>query len=156
MYSAIGLAVLNALFMAITMWWGSKFSLGCKNSKNKTALMLPMILMLPRMLLAFVSTMIGMKIFGWDTTAGSWFVGTLLGLWILIMTCEVMYVQGRLAKRREKSEIELLRRRVRDLENEDKEMEETSSEQNKVPIHSRCSQLLIEHEARKTFRFSKV
>jgi len=156
MYSAIGLAVLNALFIAITMWWGSKFSLDCKNGKNKTALMLPMVLMLPRMLLVFVSTMIGIKVLGWDITASSWFVGTLLGLWILIMTCEVMYVQGRLAKRREKSEVELLRRRVRDLENEDKEMAQNSSEQSRVPVYSSCSQLLIGYEARKALRFSKV
>jgi len=154
MASAIILAILNALFMSLTFWWGSKMCLD--NPHNKLTSSMPLILMLPRFLLAVTSVFVGIYVFGWDTSASSWFVGILMGAWVLIMTAEVIYVQHRLSRRREKSEIEILRRRVKDLENEESEMEENQSESIQVPTCTRCSDAFIEYRARSRLRLRKV
>jgi hypothetical protein len=117
---------------------------------------MPIILMLPRFFLAIASVFIGMTALKWSSAEAGWFVGVLLGLWVLIMTGEIIYVQHRLSRRREESEIERLQRRVKDLEDGNKEVEKDTGKQILVPVVSRGNSAFISHQARKTLRFRKV
>ena len=125
------LIILNALFIAITLLGGAWYSLS-GDKRDRTSTMMPIILMLPRMLLVVGSLLFGTHVLGWSTDKAVEFVSIIFGIWLLIVTTEVFYVQMKL----------------RNEKYEPKKMEEVQSKQVQVQDRTRSSYAYREYKAR--------
>ncbi len=136
MISAIIFAILNALLMGSTMFYGAWYALR-EDGENRLATAMPLLLMLPRFFGVLGSFAVGVALFGWGTPAVATFLSIIGGLWLILVTAEIIYVQ-RTLKGRKYERIET------------KEVPSKS-----VPIRYRTisDNALISYEARKRSRF---
>jgi len=136
MFSAIILAILNSLFMGVTMFYGAWYGLTAKaNDWLGTAM--PILLMIPRFFLALGSLVVGMTLLEWGKEEVVTYVLIIGGLWVLLVTAEVFYVQYKLRGRKyEKIEVEKIQGKP-------------------IPIRYRTisDMALVSYEARKRIRF---
>lgn len=136
MFSAIILGICNALFMGITMAYGAWYSMNAKNEDSLGTAM-PLLLMLPRFFAVLGSLALGVYFLEWGTGPVVGFVSIIGGLWLLLVTAEIIYIQMKLRGRiYEKIEVEEISRKP-------------------VPIRYRTisDNALVAYEARKRTQF---
>ena len=131
MISAILLGLFVSLFMGITMFYGASYSLSAKSS-NWLGTAMPILLMIPRFLLALGSLFVGIALLGWGKGEVTGYVSIIGGIWVLLVTAEVFYVQHKLKGRKyEKIEVE-----------------KVQSKQVRIPYRTISDTALVSYEAR--------
>ena len=99
MTSAIILAILCVILMGTTMFYGAWYSLS-EDGKNRLATTMPLLLMLPRFFGVLGSFTAGVMLLHWGSVEVAVFLSIIGGLWLILVTAEIIYVQRMLRGRK--------------------------------------------------------